>query len=516
MRTTTPTPDPICWGHRVTPTSVEWALALLLVFGFAQTGFAQSASSSDPPLNFGTNYFVTGDFVVAGAYGMTTKIANGFATGTISLPDANPGITAATSVPAGAQIVAAVLYWETVEKSTTTAGNSGTGQKGFFRPVFKDGSGPQTGYILNGVLLNGQNTVSFSNGGCTGGSTGKVVRTYRADVRGYLPQDANGNVLVNSTDGVTFEVRLPSTTNTTPITLGATLVLIYRVLSSPDPLNPSFVPLSVVSIYDGGFAPGGVLLTMTQTVQGFYQAGASPVSRLAHIVGSGHSNKFQTVYLNGNQRVPPVQLPSLYGSGQPAFPGWYVLWDNPVWTFPYPKNAKNPPPPNYPPNPLQENDDSATSMVVPGMPPGSTTQQGCTSWGAVIVSTTVNDPNHDGILKKWKTDQGYTDVATGQFVSLADQNDPINTGQPRQDVFIQLDHVVDSKGDFTPDPTAVTMVKNAFLAHGHDVHLHISGGNAIQEPMCKDADIAPQLCAYPNQPGITTWREGFEFVENQP
>src|SRR5260370_33023219 len=125
MRTTTPTPDPICWGHRVTPTSVAWALALLLVFGFAQTGFAQSASSSDPPLNFGTNYFVTGDFVVAGAYGMTTKIANGFATGTISLPDANPGITGATSVPAGAETVAAGRYWQTAEKPRTTARKRG-------------------------------------------------------------------------------------------------------------------------------------------------------------------------------------------------------------------------------------------------------------------------------------------------------------------------------------------------------------------------------------------------------
>src|SRR6266849_2139500 len=257
MRTTTPTPDPICWGHRVTPTSVEWALALLLVFGFAQTGFAQSASSSDPPLNFGTNYFVTGDYVVAGAYGMTTNFTNvngtTYALGTINVPDlknpftnaVNTGNTGATSVPAGAQIVAAVLYWQTVEKIGVTPGGPGSGQIGFFRRVFQ--GGPQTGYILNGVDLQSQNTVSFSAGGCTGGSTGKAVRTYRADVRGYLPVDPNtGNVLANGK----YEVMLPSTSSTTPITLGATLVIIYRVLSSPDPLNPAFVPLNSIVIHD--------------------------------------------------------------------------------------------------------------------------------------------------------------------------------------------------------------------------------------------------------------------------
>jgi len=40
--------------------------------------------------------------------------------------------------------------------------------------------------------------------------------------------------------------------------------------------------------------------------------------------------------------------------------------------------------------------------------------------------------------------------------------DPPKSGQ--RDVFIQLDHVVDSNGDFTPNPDALTLVQNAFLA----------------------------------------------------
>src|SRR5260370_942687 len=70
-------------GHRVTGATI--ALGLLLMFGFAQTAAAQStAAASTAPLSFGNNFFVTGDYVVAGARGMDTNMSNGFATGTIN------------------------------------------------------------------------------------------------------------------------------------------------------------------------------------------------------------------------------------------------------------------------------------------------------------------------------------------------------------------------------------------------------------------------------------------------
>jgi ABC-type iron transport system FetAB permease component len=492
------------------------ALGLLLVLGFAHTAAAQNAGAQDPPLNFGTNYLLTGDYVVAGAYGMTSQIKQGFATGTINVPDVknpstgatNTGNTGATSVPAGAQVVAALLYWQTVEKNNAVPGSSDTGQNGFFGPVL---NGTAQLYPISGLNLPNHSTVSFSNGGCSGGSTGKLVRTYRTDVRGYLPMDANGNVLANGQ----FQVRLPSSSSTTPITLGATLVLIYRVIS------PN-IPLNAIVIYDGAFAQSAATtLTMSQPALGLYDAAtlpadvpalATPMTKLTHIVGSGQSNKFQIVSLNGAQngtQHPAAGLPSLYGKN-PAFPGWYGTWDNPTWTFPY--TSPNPAPANYPSNPLHEDDDSATSTVTPtGM------QQGCVSWGAMIVSTTVRDDNRDGILRAWKLSGGYTDVATGQHVDLT------GASTSQQDVFIQLDHVVDGNGDFTPDPAAVNAVTNAFLLHG--VHLHITdasqttgvpGANAISEPMCLDTAIAPNLCPYPNQVGITTWRDGFELVKNQP
>ena len=417
-------------------------LLLGLLSTAAQSGFAQSGSaqSNVNPLAFGNNFFVTGDYVVAGAQGLgvNAPAQNGFATGTITIPDLNPGITGTNQVPPGAQIVTALLYWQTVEKSTQL----GTGQNGFFRPLFA--GGPKTGYSISGATAS-QSTVSFSGGGCTGSSGGKVVRTYRAEVTGYLPQDANGNLIVNGTDPLThimygqYEVLLANNPAATLPTLGATLVIIYRVLS-PD------VPLNSIVIYDGAFAPGNNLYNMTQKVQGFYDAAHDPqarVSRLTHIVGNGHNYKFQTVYLNN------VALPNLYTSGQP-FPGWYGSWDNTTWTFPDPKTFLSP---NS--NPVPGGAGSATTMVVPSSSAG-----GCVSWGAVIVSTTVQNPDGDGLLGVWKTKQGYCDAAVNEGVCA--KTDPSWVALPgaatgRKDVFVQLDYMCSV---LKPDGTCNTRQAN--------------------------------------------------------
>ncbi len=536
MRTTIPTLGRISWGRRLMPAAVAWGFTLLLVFGFARLVSAQNAGAQDPPLNFENNFFVTGDYVVAGAYGMTTNIANGFATGTINVPDlknpitgaTNTGNTGATSVPAGAEVLAAVLYWQTVEKVGTTPGGPGSGQKGFFRPVFNGGPAAP-GYAITGVDVTNHSTVSFSNGGCSGGSTGKIVKTYRAAVSAYLPQDPNTGIVLPNT---TYQVLLPSSSSTTPITLGASLVIIYRILS------PS-VPLNSIVIYDGAFAQSSATsLTMTQTVQGFYKAGLNgqpgqtPISRLTHIVGSGQSNKFQTVYLNNKALTP-----SLYGSGKPAFPGWYGTWDNPTWTFP---DAR------FFGAGVQENDALATTMVTP-----ASSQQGCVSWGALIVSTTVKNNDNDGLLDVWKAPlnspgrPGYCDAAVNEGV--CNPGDPSWVDLPgaapnQQDVFVQLDYMCSnvigagscdtSPGNDAFDPRLTTdpadssrnpidKVVDAFAAKyktNHPaVNLHAIPGHALEELTCHDdlTQNPPSLCAYPNQSGVVGWKGGLVFLKNQ-
>src|SRR5437879_2969376 len=329
-------------------------MPLLVLLGLLSTATQSGFAQANPPLGFANNFFVTGDYVVAGAYNMTQKFTtiNGvsYAVGTINVPDknpkgvANPGITGATSVPQGAQIVAASLYWQTVEK----VGALGSGQNGYFRPLlYQNSGGPAApGYLISGTNLTspGNPTVSWSSGGCSGGSTGKILRTYRADVGGGLPLDPNGSG--NPTANGSFEVRLPSVGNSTPLTLGATLVVIYRLPTGAGGPN---VPLNSIVIYDGDFGQSTAQLTMTQQLRGFYDADHNPVSRLTHIVGSGQSNKFQTVYLGSAN--PLTKLPAPYGNNLPYFPGWYGTWDNPTWTFPSG-------------SPLTEDSSSATTQVL--------------------------------------------------------------------------------------------------------------------------------------------------------
>jgi len=142
-----------------------------------QSGFAQAG----PPLSFANNYFVRGDFTLAGAQGILSNFTiingNSYAVGTITVPDKNPGIKpsvltgkGSNAVPANAEVIAAVLYWQTVEKVGVTLGGPGSGQNGFFRPVISGGPAAP-GYPISGVSLSsvGTNTVSWSAGGCTSG-----------------------------------------------------------------------------------------------------------------------------------------------------------------------------------------------------------------------------------------------------------------------------------------------------------------------------------------------------------
>src|SRR4029077_13514257 len=143
------------------------------------------------PLGIFKNYFVTGDYVVGG-WVEGAPDGSGFAPGTISIPDGKQPAQAGvpSSVPAGADIVAAYVYWATVESNQS----SFAGQNGFFN-----------GYPMTGTVLGNPNApVSWSSGGCSGAANGsKTMRTYRADVRPFLPVDVNtasptfGNILAN-------------------------------------------------------------------------------------------------------------------------------------------------------------------------------------------------------------------------------------------------------------------------------------------------------------------------------
>jgi hypothetical protein len=475
---------------------------------------AAAQTSTPPPLNFGNNYFVTGDYVVAGVglrgLGQLDPASGQYlATGTITMPDGTS--VPSTGVPAGAQVVAAFLYWESVESTTT---GSPTGQNGFFRPLY---TGGPARYPISGVTLGNPNApVSWSNGGCSGNAQGsKTIRAYRADVLPYLRQDSHGNILANQT----YEVSLPDSGSNgggTPLTLGATLVVIYRVIS------PDF-PLKSIVIEDGAYAPANGSTNMIQPLQGFYQADKNPVSKLTQIVGNGQPNKFETVSLDN------VALASVYGANAPAFIGYYNgSWDNPTWLL------------SGSSNPVMENDPSASTSTVP-----SGSNSGCVSWGAVIFSTTVKDTDKDGLLDKWEDNGGYTDALDGTFVPLVGAcsggpNQPATCAARNgntQDVFLQMDYLCDgtvanpsATGAAACDPSTSTTghshyldpngqvmsdLTNVFSNRG--ITLHLTGGYAVQEAVCSTAtESSHLLCPYPNQKGVLGWKVAVELLKSQP
>ncbi|MFN8008418.1 MAG: hypothetical protein U0V70_15630 [Terriglobia bacterium] len=454
---------------------VVWGLCMVL--GLTREGVAQNQ------LNFFNNYFVTGDYVVGGV-GLRGLGVKGYATGTINIPDATyPG--AASSVPPGADIVAALLYWQTVESSKT----SFAGQQGYFR-----------GYPITGTVLGNPNApVSWSSGGCNGSSYGsKTMRTYRADVRPYLQVDTKGSVVANTS----YQVQLAdsgSTGSGAPLTLGATLVLIYRVLDKN-------VPLNAITIYDGAFAPSNCGDSLNQTLQGFYQPTQPPggiVAKLTHIVGNGQSNKKEQVLFNGIALSPAKTA---------AFPGRYNgSWDNPTWNVsPY----------------LGPADTSATSTVIP-----SSSNSGCVSWGAIVLSTTVQNSDNDGLLDIWKTNSGYCSASVNEGVCTPGDASWVSLpgailGQ--KDVFVQLDYMYQcnainpdgtcsSNGaSLLPNSQVLSMVSSAFTAH--QINLHVDIKNVVPAQACVDDLTAspPAYCSFPNQPGVVGWKGGFEFIKTQP
>ena len=472
-------------------------MCLLLIVRFLPSAFGQIGTN---PLNLFQNYFVTGDYVVSGWVKDTSTSDGTFTSGKISFPDnlQQPFVQngVATTVPKGADIVAAYLYWATVEGNQSTF----AGETGFFN-----------GYQITGKVLGNPNApTSWSAGGCSGSAQGsKTMRTYRADVRPYLPLDtdpssptfgatiADGTILVRLADS-------GSNGNSAPVALGASLVVVYRVLSPA-------VPLNAIVLYDGAFAPSNQGQITKQTIGGFYEPALSPVSKLTQIVANGQTNKSENVYLNSTSQP----LPSLYGS-MPPFPGIYGTWDNPTWVLSHY---------GY----VQTTDFVETTTVVP-----SKTNTGCVSWGAMILSTTVQDSDGDGLLDLWENSQGYTDAVSGQWVALPGAN------PNKKDIFVELDYLSNldaSAGPYLhshlPKEAALDAVGAAFANQNISVHFDLgpgiyhgdpyvisypvsipnplppgtqapqagAGGNAISEGqiLCNDGAA---LCAYPGQPAV--------------
>lgn len=271
-------------------------------------GLAAAASNS---LNFFRNYFVTGDYAVAGVG------VRGSGTGTVNM----------TAVPAGAEVVAAYLYWQTL----------GDGQSATFR-----------GLSITGTPLG--TTISP----CW---VPPSITTYRADVLGRLPRDAQGRVIANGSHTVQFPDS--GDWDAEPSTEGASLVIVYT--------SPA-LPYKAVVIYDGTFTAAPTVNDgLNLVIRNFGQpSGSPPQARITHIVGDGQAAGDQafmdTLSVNG----------TVLGNSRQAFTGAQgAMWDNLTSnvTALVPSNA-------------------SSLRTTVAWPSDATGNRDCLTWGAIVFSTT--------------------------------------------------------------------------------------------------------------------------------
>jgi hypothetical protein len=322
-------------------------------------------------------------------------------------------------------------------------------------PSPSGGSGTFRGYPITGQQIG-------SDQPYTDGVFSGTLRVYRADVNAYLPAAANGIRYASGAHTVSLH---DSGGNGLPIAEGGSLVVIYRVLS------PNF-PLKAVVIYDGSAVATAATGPLSQAMRGFYDA----------VGGAGGTGTFTNLFAGGGS------------------------WSN-----------------NLSSALLGQPDQFSTSLN-----PGN-------AYAALILSTPVNNSDNDGILDAWKAgpgqgdfhagQPGYYDVKTGSWVALP------GALHGQKDLFVQLDYMCGAvlsdgtcdpaKENLFPSPDAqgrdpLAMVQQAFAAHG--VHLHLQIGNAIPEDTCTDNTGAnpPQLCQFPNQPGVISWKNGLEIAKLWP
>ncbi len=196
-------------ANRLRKVTAAGLFVLTLVFLRTQAG---GQASPVDPLQYAGGFPVTGDYAV-GSVDLTNSqnpSSGGFSTGTINI----------SGVPPNADILAAYLYWETINLTTV--------------------SNPETG-----VQFNGQNVVDSEVGlvkkthddlgtGATCFSSGNKPLTMwalKADVLRLLPpqMDANGPTGKRLANGA-HTVKLPDAGggNQVPESAGAVLMVVYR------------------------------------------------------------------------------------------------------------------------------------------------------------------------------------------------------------------------------------------------------------------------------------------------
>jgi VCBS repeat-containing protein len=465
------------------------AVGCAVVAGQAR-GHAQSAPAN--ALKFFKNYFVTGDYAVGGV-GLRGQGVDGIATGNISIE----------GVPAGADIVAAYLYWQVV--STSTLGpDSGSLPVVFKGHALSSDEGP-FGKVLDAAGAPPCRCLLGAN---------RLTYTYRADVLRFFDIDTTaglnfGKYAVNGQ----HEVKLPDSGHpliALPMALGASLVVIYRT-------EDTTTPLSAIVLYDGGYTLNVAHPTMEQAIEGFYQAGATANAKLTHIVGGGQWFRIESLWID-DMKIPGSPFKGSDGDS----------WDTKTFSFTLPPDSNK-----------------VVTRVGPSLD--------CLTWGAVIFKTEVRDSDQDGLLDVWEDSTSPILDPDGQ--PLPNLN-AMGASSQKKDLFMELGSmktdgdtayggVVKPAHTHLPAPPAIKLMGDAFKnapvvnpdgSTGITLHVDAGssypsgadeymirgaglarGGEAISEAstVCsRSATDPPWICQFSDYPGTVGWKTGFQFLRD--
>jgi hypothetical protein len=539
-------------------------LTLLMVGAPAAQAHDTSAS-----LGFFKNYFVTGDYVAAGV-GLRGKGVNGLATGTITIDT--------SQIPAGADIVAAYLYWETLGPT------GGPGSATLAGAQFQKNDLSSIAVLTNPggspACATGDDD---EHGYADADDAASKVYVYRADVLPHLermtPSDPTQPVRVLAAGA--HEVTLPDagSHHRLPSTLGAGLVVVYRVAGYDSTVLPLAysqpkLPLKSVVIYDGGVTLNRNTPQLVFPMEGFYEASRSaPNAKLTQIVGNGRPGLSDTVQVTSTLAAADNRLVAtnpFTGSGAGNSGSSATGID--VLTFPLPLEA------------------GAMKAGISVSASGDSSKCGCLIFGASVLSTVVQDRDGDGLLDVWEAQSEWSSKPArlssvyGQWPLAQPMGDPVPNLQlmganpDTQDVFVQIDYLVGSDGhSHLPVKPALDAIATAFhnaaprpalvaagacsvsaapgqcpIAIHFDVGAHYQpaatvitantcaaaatwtpdcaivplaagakGGSAIPEALCTAAGTLagsnpPQACAFPGYPGVVGWKNGLRAYRDAP
>ena len=348
------------------------AAAFLFHFADYRLGAQVAQVAPQPPddLKFFKNYFVTGDYVVAGVGLRGLGDSSGVATGNINVQ----------GVPAGAEIVSAQLYWQVVTDTGPLAGKVGATFKGY--PLEAPDNPNTTGFDPEPyakVMAFAGAAPCFNPGGGTGNPGNRRTFSYRLDVLRFFDIDTDeasptfGHTIVNGL----HEFQVPDSGpngNQPPMALGASLFIVFRYPEG----HPQANVLNSIVVYDDGLSLNNSQPVLVQPMQGHYKAAAVPNARISYIVGSGQLAKGDAIVLPGGGTVVNP----------------FVGADGPDWdTFTYPRPGTNDPAVVV--APTQVSTTITTDVQLSG-------GRDCLTPAAIVFKTAVEDTDGDGLLDVWE------------------------------------------------------------------------------------------------------------------